>query len=304
MKEETINLVLRTADDMGYYKAKNQKLRQSIPTVRMVALFQQESHNMGAMTYGILEGIRKEVIEQQRNMRLEYETISVEDNNFRDRIEKGNIDVAILVGKMDSEILTFLDNHIPYMIYSGLDSIIGYDEIICDSREGIRKGVAFLANRGMRRIAYVGPVRTGTEYKYMGYIEGLTDNGLTRDENLIENSDLSTSSGYEAAKTLLARMVPDAIIAANDNVAIGVLRALKEKGITCPEDTALIGFDNLDTSAYLEPSLSTFDVPRKELGRFAVKIAIDRVENPREDSIRITLPYTFIERESTFKMMM
>ena len=300
MKEETISLVLQTADAMGYYKTKNQKLRKALPTVRMLAIFQEESEASNTLTLGILDGIRKEVIELSPHMRLEYDTISTNDSNFRDRLSRAKVDAAVIVGRIDEETIEFISSHIGYILYSGLDGLSGHDEIICDAREGIRKGVSFLSLKGRKRIAYIGPSeRNG--YPYLGYLEGLADSHIERDQNLVENADSNTLNGYEAAMHLLGRTTPDAIVTASDSIALGVMRAMKEMGIRCPETTALIGFGNQESSAYLDPSLSSFEVPKKELGQFAVRIAIDRIENPRKGCIRVTLPYTFIERESTGK---
>ena len=303
MKDETVDLVLRTADEMGYYSFKKQKLQSSIPTVKMISLFVSDHEVMNDFFSGILEGINREITETKKHMRIDYEAISIYDVDFKQKLESRNVDVAILLGRVRRDLLEVIRQSVPYIIYAGLNSIPGFDEVLCDAREGIREGVSHLYEQGHRRIAYIGPnclqSEVRNEFRYMGYLEGLADKGIPIDEDLTENTYLSTADGYQAALKLLGRTTPDAIVAANDNVAIGVLRALKEKGFRCPDDIALLGFDNIETGAYTSPSLSTFDVPKQELGRFAVKFAIDRIENPRDNNIRITLPYVFVEREST-----
>ena len=136
------------------------------------------------------------------------------------------------------------------------------------------------------------------EYRYEGYLEGLKRCGIPFDSSLVEDCYLSAEEGREKAARIIASR-PDAIICANDNLALGVIRLLQDRGISIPGEIAVTGFDNIEASAYLKPSLTTFDVPKQELGRFALKAALDRRRNPRDYSIRIELPFRLIEREST-----
>jgi DNA-binding LacI/PurR family transcriptional regulator len=97
---------------------------------------------------------------------------------------------------------------------------------------------------------------------------------------------------------ILKENLPSAIFCGNDTVAMGVMKALDEHGIRVPEDISLVGFDNIDTSSYLKPPLTTIDIPKKELGRLAVKILLDRLETNRTYSVRLVLPFTMLVRES------
>lgn len=79
------------------------------------------------------------------------------------------------------------------------------------------------------------------------------------------------------------------------------MKALDERHIAVPQDISIIGFDNIETVAYVKPALTTVDVPKLELGRLAVKVLLDRLETERTYSIQVFLPFKIIERESCRK---
>jgi LacI family transcriptional regulator len=87
-------------------------------------------------------------------------------------------------------------------------------------------------------------------------------------------------SGYEAAKTILqSSNLPEAVFCANDQMAIGVLCAMKELGLHAPADIAVVGFDDIPLARYMQPSLSTIGASRFEWGTAAVRQLIDFLEN-------------------------
>jgi LacI family transcriptional regulator len=91
---------------------------------------------------------------------------------------------------------------------------------------------------------------------------------------------------------------PDAIFAASDTMARGILRALSSAGIRVPDDIALIGFDNLAESATTQPPLSTVEQPITDYGREAVRMLIARIENPDRAPEQIFLPTRLVRRRS------
>ena len=116
---------------------------------------------------------------------------------------------------------------------------------------------------------------------------------------LVVDSYLSSGDGYRKASQLFAASRPSAVICANDNVAIGVLKWLTDNGIGVPDEVSLVGFDNIEASAFLNVPLTTMDVPRKELGRLALLLVRERMESGRDYPVQLTLPFRLIERQST-----
>jgi len=117
------------------------------------------------------------------------------------------------------------------------------------------------------------------------------------DSNLIVESDFTDEGGYSAMQQLLP-LEPDAVFTANDVMAIGALRALREAGKRVPDDVAVIGFDDMPFSAHSNPPLSTVRQPIHRTGMVAAETLIDMTSHPNGAPRRIVLPTELIIRAS------
>lgn len=89
-----------------------------------------------------------------------------------------------------------------------------------------------------------------------------------------------------------------ALFCANDMTAIGAMRALKEDGYRIPDDISIIGIDDIPTSQYMSPALTTVHIPIEELGNMTVKLLIDRIEGKHNLPLKVFLPFSIVERET------
>ncbi|HET7560388.1 MAG TPA: LacI family DNA-binding transcriptional regulator [Limnochordia bacterium] len=135
---------------------------------------------------------------------------------------------------------------------------------------------AHLLTRGRRRIAYIDgpPGLTTTADRLAGLRTALSEGGVELRPDHIETGDFTLDGGYAAAKALLARITPDAVAVANDQMAIGVLKAVRECGLRVPDDVAICGIGDIPTAAFTEPPLTTVALPLRELGRRAMLSAL------------------------------
>jgi LacI family transcriptional regulator len=181
-----------------------------------------------------------------------------------------------------------------------------HDRIEADHEGGGHLATSHLIERGRKRIAYLGgsPHKNATRWRQSGYERALREAGLEPDALLIGYGEFySAPSGYAAARSWLQRpreQWPDAIFAAADLLAMGVLNACREFDARVPEDIALIGFDNRDWCNGLVPPLSSVEMPLEELGYECMHRLIDRLERP--DSWRPqhrVLPCTLVVRDSS-----
>ena len=157
------------------------------------------------------------------------------------------------------------------------------DTVRAHSRKGAAEAVRHLHGVGRRRIALVnGPTHTAPgSARRRGYLDGLRSCGCGRDERLIEVADdFMVEPGRRAAEALLARVRPDAILCANDLLAVGVLAALRDAGLEVPGDVALVGMDNSDLSELTWPPLTTVDLGSSERARIAAELLLARIEVP------------------------
>lgn len=92
---------------------------------------------------------------------------------------------------------------------------------------------------------------------------------------------------------------PDAFVINNDSIALGVMKALKERGLQIPRDISVVGFDGISYAAYSDPPLTTVEVPCAEMGIWAVRILCDRIQYPFSAAVKVMVSTHLVVREST-----
>jgi LacI family transcriptional regulator len=189
------------------------------------------------------------------------------------------VDAIILTGSSipDSE-LQQLSKTLPVVIVGRTVTGLESNCISVDNRVSGSLGIQHLISLGHRQIAYVSGTATiqddATE-RLEAYHQTLKDAGITYDPNLVVEGDYQERSGLFGVETLFARgAIFTAIACANDQSAYGVRLALHRRGIRVPDDVSLIGFDDLQVSAYTTPPLTTVRQPIVEMGRLASRMAL------------------------------
>lgn len=158
-----------------------------------------------------------------------------------------------------------------------------------------------LLQEGYRRIGFIGGppgLRVSVE-RYQGFCEALQEMGL--EPCFCAPGDFTPSGGYQVAKTLVAGGAgqPEAIVAANDQMAIGVLKAIKEEGLRVPADVAVAGIGDVATAVYTDPPLTTVALPLREMGERAARTLLHLIEGEAASAQPIVLPVTLKVRAST-----
>jgi LacI family repressor for deo operon, udp, cdd, tsx, nupC, and nupG len=171
-----------------------------------------------------------------------------------------------------------------------------------DNEKAAYEAVSYLISIGHKRIGFVGcnAPYSSARQREQGYIQALNDAGIELDENLIIRGDYGFKSGYDCAGKLLEQaQTPTAIFAISDMQAIGVIKALKNKGIRVPEDISVAGFDNISFSGIYDPGLTTISQPAYKIGSRAMSLLIDRIKEETSKPQHILLKHHLIIREST-----
>ena len=303
---ETQRKIIECARSLGYVSQKINTY-QSIerPSYHIACIFASDHESIASPFFSELhDGLVDGVKQLAGRYDLSFVTLNLTVPGVATDLSSPPLDGAILLGRITKETIAILKKQVPHIVYAGLNQIEGIDNVVSDIRFGIKAVTDRLVALGHRRIAYIGPTdQDGTlvnEYRYQTYAETLASHGIPLDKRLVADSYLEASDGYRATMQLFETGAnPTAIICGNDNLAIGVTRALAKRGLSVPEDISLFGYDNIPDSAYLSPSLSTVDVPKREIGRYALRLLLDAIENHRDWPITVTLPFKLIEREST-----
>jgi len=175
------------------------------------------------------------------------------------------------------------------------------DTVTVDNEDGAYRAVRHLIQAGHRQLATItGPLHlTNAQERLAGFRRALQEAKISIAPEYIQEATFDQRSGYTKT-ALLMRMLPrpTAIFAGNDMIAFGVLLALRDAGLRCPEDVSLMGFDNLELAEMTNPPLSSVSQPGYQLGTTAVQILLDRVAGDMGPSRHCVLETALKLRES------
>lgn len=176
------------------------------------------------------------------------------------------------------------------------------DRITVDNTEGAYQAIHYLVELGHRRIAAItGQLHvTSAVERLKGFKRALREGGISIAPEYIQEGRFDRLSGYEKGLLLLQFSPrPTAIFAANDLVALGVLAALRELGLRCPEDVSLVGFDDLELASFTNPALTTVAQPAYQLGSRAAALLFERLGGENLPAQHIVMKTTLKMRAST-----
>ena len=179
-----------------------------------------------------------------------------------------------------------------------------FDNIHWDNCDGVVEAMDYLVQLGHRYIAQLlGPAsRRSSAERFNGYKLGLRKHGLDYRDDYVSLGDyeMAPEAWEEATLELLsASPRPTAILASNDTVAAVVMKTIQQSGLRVPQDITVIGNDNQPFCIYLNPALTTVDIPILKAGRQAIEILLARISNPDKATEHIHLPCSLIIRESS-----
>lgn len=202
-----------------------------------------------------------------------------------------------------AEMKTFQDRGIPVVVIDPLNPPDpGVVSVGATNWAGGKAATKHLLDLGHTRIAFIGGRETAecSQARQHGYMAALMEHGVEVRSEYILPGDFRVESGHEGLKKLLAlKTPPQAVFAANDSTAIGVLNEAKKRGIAVPEELSVVGFDGTYLSEQAVPQLTTVAQPLRDLGRTAVRALIRGMKGDSPDSHRVELATRLIVREST-----
>lgn len=174
-------------------------------------------------------------------------------------------------------------------------------QVSIDNVAAAREMAEYLLELGHRRIAYVdGPAEiTTSALRLRGYREALEAAGVPFDPGLVWPGDYTFESGLDAADRFVAGAPrPSAIFVSNDQMAIGTIAGLRRAGVVVPNDVSVAGLDDIPTVRYIEPPLTTIEVPLYQLGAHGMQTVLALLDGEPVESVSY-LPHRLIVRHST-----
>lgn len=210
----------------------------------------------------------------------------------------GKRDGLVVLGRTRKSLDPFIAQFSRRAVYVTLNQMeLEADHIMCDGVQATRTAMQYLYDNGHRHIAYVGEYPN--DVRYQGFWNFVTENTLTYSRETILNTPMTAEGGFAAAQKLLdCKMRPTAVFCANDVTAIGLLKGLHQLGAVVPRDLSVISIDNIAEAGETIPGLTTVKIPLKDLGSFAVKTLVDRIEKGHSIYVHVFMPSELLIRDS------
>lgn len=295
ISEETKRKVYRAAKELNFRPsgaARNLKKRKT----QTIGLF---LYDLGGPFYSqVIEGVQEVVASHGFNL-VVCSTYGGENSSAHRFMLEQFVDGAIIMGSSisDSLILQVASESFPIVV---LDRELKGDyvhNVLITYEQGAYDAVTHLIKLGRRKIEFLsGPVTSfDNSLRYNGYKRALEDHGLKVPKKISMFGRCLEVGGYQAAKVMLAgSQLPDAIFSANDEMAIGAIRAMTEVGVQVPDDMAVVGFDNINLGPYVTPPLTTIGHSKYEVGAIATQLMF----SAQREGNSILLPTQLVVRSS------
>ncbi len=168
--------------------------------------------------------------------------------------------------------------NIPFVLVMRTYPQLTKDAVVSDDYQGAYEAVCHLARSGRRRIGLIsGPLKiSNAKERWRGFRDALEEKQLPYEPDLVVEGDYRIESGFRAGHALLSHR-PDGIYVANHLMTIGLLKAIDEMGLRCPEDFGLVSFDDYPWLGVFRPRLTTVELPKHQLGSEAAELLIQRI---------------------------
>lgn len=226
-------------------------------------------------------------------------------------LSNGSIDGFILsvaketgVMKSYEHFKTTIEEGTPIVMFDRVTKKVACDKVVADDFEAAAKTVKHLSNTGCKKIAFVSTLKelpVGKQ-RYKGYLQGLENEGIAVNKDLILNVQENDYKKYEAIiSPFFKKNKLDAVIATSEQSAIAAMKIAQREGYKIPENFSVIGFANGILSRHSNPKLTTVSQHGEQMGETAAQMLIDRLEKKDQD-IPITtkvIQTDLVERNST-----
>ena len=301
INEETKKRVLQVAQELGYVRnATAVALRTRKTGTIGVVIADNRNPFYAELLNGIEVAAREKnyhiiLANTQRDYKKEEEAINL--------LLTKRVDGLLItpVQDKDEDIKNLLDANIPFVVVGRDFENIEIDAVFNDEVKGGFLATEYLIKKGHKRIALVDGFiyKSPAKGRLEGYKNALDKYRISLDESLISVGDINIEDGYERTKQMLEKNLEfTAIFTYNDMMAFGSMQAIKEKGLRIPEDIGLVGYDDIQFSSLISPSLTTIRLKKQELGIESVKLLFSRINKEHKKTKKIMLDVELQIRET------
>ncbi|MDL2236384.1 LacI family transcriptional regulator [Christensenellaceae bacterium OttesenSCG-928-K19] len=300
ISKETSERILKAAKKLKYNA---NSIARSLRVSKTYTLGVVASDSADVVLTRVLRGIQDTAAE------AEY-SVFISNSNQDEKLERKavetllrkRIDGMILVAPLltgASNMQYIKEFGMPLVVLMRKAGMVGVDSVVNDNIRGGFEIVDYLLNKGNEKIAFVGLKSQSGMEREQGYRDALARHGMCLDDDKILRCGPQIEEGYQNMKTLMSRgMGFDAVCCGCDMIAVGVMKALKERGVRIPEDVRVTGYDDIELADYLSVPLTTMSQPKYEIGKEGVRMLLERIDEPDGMPKQIILQSRLVIRES------
>jgi len=215
-------------------------------------------------------------------------------------VTEKKVDGLLLVGEMPhSFVVRLKESDIPLVLVDHYVKDVNIDAVVTDNEQGTYQIIKYLIDLGHTKIGFLGAtIEHGTFMeRFKGYKATLKKFAIDYNEDFIQTGLLWDGYGI-MDKMLTKKPLPTAIFACNDLMAIKAMASIQDHGLRVPDDISVVGFDDIEMSSQIHPTLTTVRVQREEMGALAVRKLINRMKDKNKKGEKAVLPTELVVRKS------
>lgn len=297
--------VLRVVEEIGYTPDRSARALKMQKTAVIGVVIPDVSNPFFSL---MVRGIEKAAHDNNYSV-LICDTDNMLKNEARhiDVLISEHVEGVILTttGRTNDRLDKLFDHNIPIV---AADRRLKDRDVATVATDGVKDAqilTRYLIGLGYRDICFLaGPDRVSTARERLeGFKKTMAGFGLPARVIQQQAGDYSFESGYRAAEELCRSPLPDTIIAANDMMAIGAIKALEEAGLTAPDDIGAAGFDHIPLTEWIKPRLTTIEIPAFNMGRQAMELLLKIIRGEDVPDNGINMATSLVEGESTRRMI-
>lgn len=211
--------------------------------------------------------------------------------------------VIYMSNSMENEIINTLNNlKLPTVLVETNSKNNEFPSVTIDNEKAAYDATNYLIKKGNKKIAYIGvspEIANASSIRYLGYKRALEDNGIKYNDNLVQFGGLKAADGRDGMQLIIDKVKKvDAVFCASDEIAMGAINTLREKGINVPEEVDVVGFNNIYAASIYYPKLTTVEEPMYDMGSVGMRMLIKLVNKKEIEQKHYVLDYKLIERDS------
>lgn len=301
IKKETREQILKIASEGGYSRKKSES-KKNILLIKYVNSGISIEKN-GDFVAKIIDSIEFNASENGYNVNIKNISALDWQESIYSIAQDDFLGMIFLSTEAEDGVAEQLkDMDIPVVAVDNLFEHVNINAVSIDNMGGIYEAVKYAKSMGHKKIGYIHSSVNfdNINQRKESFQKSMALFGLeVKEEYMIEVMP-TLDGAYEDMLMLLnkGRELPTLYVAANDTIAIGIIKALKEYNIIVPKDISVIGFDDIPFCTMMDSPLTTMKVNKKCMGEKAIQLLMENIEHPEADNIKVLIRPKLIERES------